>query len=102
MPAELFWSDFRSAVSVLTPVPGLIIPPDDAEPIPKEAFMAEFPVNPIMSLVGKAPRHDLGGSYGPNLFVREVLGAGAPLEDLPFSYRSAEGDPRLRNSIAEL
>ena len=64
--------------------------------------MAEFPVNPIMSLVGPAPRHDLGGSYGPNLFVREVLGAGAPMEDLPLSYRTAEGDPRLRKAIAEL
>jgi aspartate/methionine/tyrosine aminotransferase len=64
--------------------------------------MAEFPVNKIMSLVGKAPRHDLGGSYGPNLLVREVLGAGVPMEDLPFSYRTAEGDPRLRKAIAEL
>lgn len=64
--------------------------------------MAEFPANPIMSLVGKAPRHDLGGSYGPNLFVREVLGAGVPMEDLPFSYRTAEGDPRLRKAVADL
>jgi aspartate/methionine/tyrosine aminotransferase len=64
--------------------------------------MAEFPVNKIMSLVGTSPRHDLGGSYGPNLLVREVLGAGIPMEDLPFSYRSAEGDPRLREVIAEL
>lgn len=64
--------------------------------------MAEFPVNKIMSLVGTAPRHDLGGSYGPNLLVGEVLGDGAPMQDLPFSYRTAEGDPRLRKAIAEL
>jgi aspartate/methionine/tyrosine aminotransferase len=62
--------------------------------------MAEFPVNEIMSLIGKAPRHDLGGSYGPNLHVHEVLGAQAPMGDLPFSYRTAAGDPRLREVIA--
>jgi hypothetical protein len=64
--------------------------------------MAEFPANPIMALVGPAPRHDLGGSYGPSLFVHDVLGAGAPMGGLPFSYRTAEGDPRLRKAVAEL
>jgi len=64
--------------------------------------MADFPVNPIASLVGKAPRYDLGVSYGPHMRFGQLQDTGASLTDLPLGYRTAPGDARLRASIAEI
>jgi aspartate/methionine/tyrosine aminotransferase len=64
--------------------------------------MAEFPANTIMTLVGDAPRHDLGGSYGPNLSLAQLLGADAPMADVKLGYGSAEGDAGLREAVAKV
>ncbi|MBV8637614.1 MAG: pyridoxal phosphate-dependent aminotransferase [Candidatus Eremiobacteraeota bacterium] len=65
--------------------------------------MSRFTPNGIISLVGETPRFDLGGSYGPNLRVDEVLGevAGA-LRDVVLGYGSAQGDRELREAIAAM
>lgn len=70
--------------------------------------MARFLESEIISLVGAAPRYDLGESLGPDLRIAELLrpadGSGEPsdLDDLALGYASAEGDPRLRGTIARL
>jgi aspartate/methionine/tyrosine aminotransferase len=61
--------------------------------------MARFPANEIMSLVGPAPRFDLGESVGPDLRLAELADP-SELGDLPLSYGTAQGDPRLRAAIA--
>lgn len=55
-----------------------------------------------MSLLGEAPRYDLGESVGPDLRLTELLAAPgqASLDDLLLGYGTAEGDPRLRQAIA--
>jgi aspartate/methionine/tyrosine aminotransferase len=64
--------------------------------------MADFPANPIASLVGKAPRYDLGVSYGPHARFGELQASGSSLADLILGYRTAPGDARLRESIAQI
>ncbi len=64
--------------------------------------MAQFPRNNIMSLVGTPPRHDLGGSYGPNLTLGALLDTGPFMGSLSLGYRTAEGDAELRKAIANL
>jgi aspartate/methionine/tyrosine aminotransferase len=70
---------------------------------PAEAPMAQFPPNDIVSLIGAAPRHDFGGSYGPNLKLAALLDAATQsrIADMPLSYRTAQGDPELRKQIAK-
>lgn len=63
--------------------------------------MARFPANDIISLVGSAPRFDLGESVGPDLRLAELVDP-SELGDLPLSYGTAEGDPRLRKAIADV
>ncbi len=58
--------------------------------------MARFQTNDIMPLARPAPLYDLGESIGPNQHLRDVL----ELDDIPFAYGSAEGDPALRAAIA--
>ena len=62
--------------------------------------MRRFPANDIISLVGEAPRHDLGESVGPDLLLAELLDGG--VGDMRLGYGTAEGDPRLRGAIADL
>ncbi len=62
--------------------------------------MARFPANDIISLVGSAPRYDLAESFGPDLRLADVVDM-AELGDLPLSYGTAAGDPRLRQAIAD-
>jgi aspartate/methionine/tyrosine aminotransferase len=65
--------------------------------------MSRFIPNEIISLVGAAPRFDLGGSYGPNLALDELLDESAEreLRRLVLGYGSAPGDARLRREIAD-
>src|SRR5215468_3748916 len=63
--------------------------------------MARFPANDIISLVGSAPRFDLGESVGPDLRLAELVDP-SELGDLPLGYGTAEGDQRLRKAIADL
>lgn len=58
--------------------------------------MRRFPPNDIMSLVGPNPRYELAESVGPDLRLHDLLDD----TDLPLSYGSAAGDPRLRTVIA--
>jgi len=77
-----------------------------------EGRMARFPESDIISLVGAAPRYDLSESLGPDLRLAELLGpsdlSGVPSDlasvvgDLPLSYATAEGNPKLRETIARL
>jgi aspartate/methionine/tyrosine aminotransferase len=62
--------------------------------------MARFPANDIISLVGSTPRYDLAESFGPDLRLADVVDI-AELGDLPLSYGTAAGDPRLRKAIAD-
>jgi aspartate/methionine/tyrosine aminotransferase len=66
--------------------------------------MARFPGNDIISLVGEAPRYDLGESIGPDIRLAELLDASSQvsLGEMPLSYGTAEGDPQLRRAIADL
>jgi aspartate/methionine/tyrosine aminotransferase len=77
--------------------------------------MARFMESEIISLVGAAPRYDLSESLGPDLGLAELLQPAAsdnPSHDLSgdpsdfgnlaLGYASAEGDPRLRETIARL
>src|SRR5579859_5363409 len=65
--------------------------------------MMRFPKNDIISLVGEAPRYDLGESVGPDLRLDELLDLSAQtsLGDMPLGYGTAAGDPRLRKAIAD-
>jgi len=62
--------------------------------------MARFPANDIISLVGSTPRYDLAESFGPDLRLADVVDI-AELGDLPLSYGTAAGDPRLRKAFAD-
>ena len=61
--------------------------------------MNRFPENDIISLVGAAPRYELGESTGPDLRLNDLLDADA-LGGLPLGYGTAAGDPELRAAIA--
>jgi DNA-binding transcriptional MocR family regulator len=65
--------------------------------------MLRFPKNDIISLVGEAPRYDLGESVGPDLPLAELLDAPgqANLGEMPLGYATAAGDPQLRRAIAD-
>ena len=74
--------------------------------------MVRFPESEIISLVGAAPRYDLGESLGPDIRLAELLRPADPsdgpshdlsdLGELALGYASAEGNPRLREAIARL
>ena len=66
--------------------------------------MNRFVPNDIITLVGERPRFDLGGSYGPNLRVEEILDATslAEFESVILGYGSAQGEHALRSVVAEL
>src|SRR5690242_8648938 len=60
--------------------------------------MTRFPASEMMALVDAAPRFDLGESVGPDCRLADLLGSA---DDLPLSYGTAAGDPRLRKAIAD-
>lgn len=61
-----------------------------------------FPKNDIFSLIGETPRYDLGESAGPDLHLSDLLASGQPgLGEMALSYGTPEGDPRLRQAIAD-
>jgi len=62
-----------------------------------------FPENDIISLIGEPHRHELGESIGPNLSLGELLTApgASGLGELALGYATADGDPRLRQVIAD-
>ncbi len=62
--------------------------------------MARFPANDIISLVGSTPHYDLAESFGPDLRLAYLVDM-AELGDLPLSYGTAAGDPRLRRAMAD-
>ena len=66
--------------------------------------MSRFAPNEIISLVGEAPRFDLGGSYGPNLQLEDLLDDAtiAELGKTALAYRTAPGDAKLRAVVADL
>jgi hypothetical protein len=70
--------------------------------------MARFVESEIISLVGAAPRYDLGESLGPDLRLGELLrstdqsGDPQDWDDVPLRYASAEGNAQLRQAIARL
>ncbi len=66
--------------------------------------MTRFIPNDIITLVGERPRFDLGGSYGPNLRVEEILdeSALAALQAVILGYGSAQGELALRTVVAEM
>lgn len=66
--------------------------------------MTRFSANDIISLVGAAPRYDLGESVGPDLRMSDLLNAPVQtsLGDMRLGYGTAEGDMRLRQAIAGL
>ncbi|HTT00899.1 MAG TPA: pyridoxal phosphate-dependent aminotransferase [Steroidobacteraceae bacterium] len=66
--------------------------------------MRRFPANDIISLVGAAPRRDLGESTGPDLRLSSLLDEAdaASLAELPLGYGTPEGDRELRRLIAEM
>jgi aspartate/methionine/tyrosine aminotransferase len=66
--------------------------------------MQRFPQNDIISLVGEAPRFDLGESYGRHLRLADVLelSDGEELREMLLGYGTPEGDGRLREAIAGL
>jgi aspartate/methionine/tyrosine aminotransferase len=68
-----------------------------------ERQMRRFPKNDIMSLIGEAPRYDLGESVGPDIHLGDLLGASGEMNlgDMALGYGTAEGDPRLRKAIAD-
>src|SRR5262245_44697313 len=68
----------------------------------RRAPCRRFPPNDIISLVGTAPRHDLGESVGPALRLAELLDGQPDLGELRLGYGTADGDPRLRQAIADL
>lgn len=66
--------------------------------------LTRFPKNDIISLVGEAPRYDLGESIGPDIRLAELLDVSGPasLDEMTLGYATAAGDPRLRKAIADL
>src|SRR5712691_7086777 len=69
----------------------------------RESHMTRFPTHDIISLVGAAPRYDLGESTGPDMRLAALLEAAGQgsLGDMPLAYATAAGDPLLRQAIAE-
>lgn len=67
----------------------------------KQQYMARFPDNEIISLVGKSPRFDLAESVGPSVRLAELIDT-AFGDDADFSldYGTAAGNPQLRQQIA--
>ncbi len=65
--------------------------------------LTRFPANDIISLVGEAPRYDLGESVGPDIRLAELLDASgqSSLDDMMLGYATAAGEPRLRKAIAD-
>ena len=65
--------------------------------------LTRFPRNDIMSLVGEAPRYDLGESVGPDMRLAELLDASGQesLGEMILGYATAEGDPQFRKAIAD-
>jgi len=66
--------------------------------------MRQFARNDIISLVGSPPPYDLAESVGPDLRLAELLeSADDPqLLTLPLAYGTAQGEPRLRQAIADV
>jgi len=66
--------------------------------------MARFTKNDIMSLTSETPTYDLAESVGPDLLLGDLLAdAGlADLSDLALGYRTAQGEPHLRQILADL
>jgi aspartate/methionine/tyrosine aminotransferase len=66
--------------------------------------MTYFPASDIISLIGEAPRYDLGESVGPDVRIADLFDASGQtsLGDMRLGYGTAEGDPRLRKAIADL
>jgi len=63
--------------------------------------MTRFPENDIISLVGAAPRYDLGESVGPDLALADLLCAPG-VAGMSLGYGTAQGAECLRQTIAEL
>ncbi len=61
-----------------------------------------FAKNDLISVVSDKSRFDLGGSYGPDLDLGELLDASfqEALPTLALGYRTVAGDPDLRKAIA--
>jgi aspartate/methionine/tyrosine aminotransferase len=68
-----------------------------------ESPVARFPESDIISLVRETPRYDLGESLGPDLRLADLMAFSDPagLGDISLGYATAEGDPRLREAIAD-
>ena len=66
--------------------------------------MSRFTKNEILTLIDESPLYDLGGSYGPNLRLEELLDESgtAELLRMALGYGTAPGDLRLRQAIAEM
>ena len=66
--------------------------------------MPRFTKNEILTLIDESPHYDLGGSYGPNLRLEELLDESGTEELLRMAlgYGTAPGDLRLRREIAEM
>jgi aspartate/methionine/tyrosine aminotransferase len=64
-------------------------------------MMSRFSPNEIISLIGVVPRFDLGGSYGPNLALEELLDddTEARIKRIVLGYGTAQGDAELRAAI---
>jgi aspartate/methionine/tyrosine aminotransferase len=69
-----------------------------------EGGMTYFPASDIISLIGEAPRYDLGESVGPDVRIADLFDASgqASLGEMRLGYGTAEGDTRLRKAIADL
>ncbi len=64
--------------------------------------MARFSRNGMISLLGEAPRYDLGESYGPDLSIGELLdGDLSDLAATSLGYGTPQGNLRLRQAIAQ-
>ena len=65
--------------------------------------MARFPKSDMISLTQESVRYDLAESVGPDLLCGELLGDALPegMYRLALGYGTAQGDPRLRQAIAE-
>lgn len=65
--------------------------------------MTRFPDSDIISLMGTAPRYDLGESLGPDLRLAELLEPSdrSGLGEIALGYTTADGDPRLRKAISD-
>jgi aspartate/methionine/tyrosine aminotransferase len=65
--------------------------------------MTNFPASGIISLVGEAPRYDLGESVGPDVRLADLFDASGvmSLGEMRLGYATADGNPRLREAIAK-